>query len=177
MSQKTAIINQLDEQEARWFAVYSFFKKEKYAEKELKRRGIETYLPLQKVIRKYKSKTKKLEIPLINCYLFVRIRKEEYAQVLETDGVIRFIKIGKDLLHIPDNEIDILQRILGEKIEVEAEATTFRAGDDVLISQGSLMGLKGKLVSFQGKEKVLIDLSSIGYTLQIELDKSLLQKV
>ena len=98
MANKDASINQLDENEPRWFAVYTEFKKEKIAEKFLKKKGIETYLPLQKVVRRYKSKTKKIEIPLINCYLFVRITKKEYVKVLETDYISRFIKIGKDLL-------------------------------------------------------------------------------
>jgi transcription antitermination factor NusG len=169
-------INQLHGENPRWFAVYSGFKKEKIAKNLLDKKGIETYFPIQKVIRKYERKVKKLEIPLINCYLFVRITKSEYVRVLETEYISRFIKIGKDLIAIPDAEIEILQRVLGENIELEVEQNTFYEGDEVIVSQGNLVGLKGKLVSFQGKEKVMVELATIGYSMLIEMDKSLLTK-
>lgn len=176
MANVQSTINQLHEDEPRWFAIYSAFKKEKFAKNLLEKKGIETYLPLQKVVRKYKSKVKKLEIPLINCYLFVRITKQDYVKVLETDYISRFIKIGKDLIAIPDAEIEIMQRVLGENVKVEVEQSQFYQGDDVVITQGNLMGLTGKLVKFQGKEKVIVQLNTIGYSLQIEMDKSLLIK-
>jgi transcription antitermination factor NusG len=176
MANVQTTINQLDENKPRWFAVYSAFKKEKFAKKFLDKKGIETYLPLQKVVRKYKTKVKKLEIPLINCYLFVRITKKEYVKVLETDYISRFIKIGKDLIAIPDVEIEIMQRILGENVAIEIEQNMFYQGDDVVITRGSLMGLTGKLVEFHGKEKVVVQLNTIGYSIQMEMDKSLLMK-
>jgi transcription antitermination factor NusG len=177
MANTQTSINNLDEEKPQWFAIYSAFKKEKIAKKLLEKKGIETYLPIQKVTRKYERKVKKLEIPLINCYLFVRITKSEYVRVLETDYISRFVKIGKDLLAIPDAEIEIMQRILGENITVEMEQNTFYQGDKVMISQGNLAGLQGKLISFQGKEKVMVELNTIGYSMMIEMDKNLLLKV
>lgn len=169
--------NQLHEEIPRWFAVYSGFKKEKLAKKLLEKKGIKVYLPLQKVVRKYDRKIKKLETPLINCYLFVHITKSEYIRVLETEYVSRFIKIGKDLFAIPEAEIEIMQRILGENLQIEMEQNTFYQGDKVMVSQGNLTGLTGRLVSFQGKEKVMVELNTIGYAMMIEMDKSLLTKV
>lgn len=177
MANTQTSINHLDGEKPRWFAIYSAFKKEKIAKKLLDKKGIETYLPIQKVIRKYERKVKKLEIPLINCYLFVRITKSEYVRVLETEYVSRFIKIGKDLIAIPDAEIEIMQRILGENLELDVEQNVFYEGDKIIISQGNLMGLTGKLVSFQGKEKVMVELNTIGYSMMIEMDKNLLTKV
>jgi transcription antitermination factor NusG len=176
MAQQQTFINQLHGENSRWFAIYAGFKKEKIAKNLLEKKGIETYFPTQKVVRKYERKVKKLEIPLINCYLFVRIIKSEYVHVLETEHVSRFIKIGKDLIAIPDTEIDILQRVLGENIELAIEQNRFYEGDEVVVSQGSLAGLTGKLVSFQGKEKVMVELVTIGYSMLIEMDKSLLTK-
>jgi transcription antitermination factor NusG len=87
------------------------------------------------------------------------------------------VKIGKDLLAIPNAEIEIMQRILGEISDLEIEQNRFYEGDEVLISKGNLTGLVGKLVSFQGKEKVVVQLNNIGYSIQMEMDKSLLTKV
>lgn len=170
-------INQLHEEKPQWFAIYVAFKKEKYAKQQLIKKGVETYLPLQKVIRQYERKVKKLEIPLINCYLFVRITKSEYVRVLETDYIFRFVKLGKDLIAIPDEEIEILRKVLNEKVEIEVEENIFQKGEDIIISSGNLTGVKGKLIAFQGKEKVVVQLDTIGYALQMELDKSLITKI
>jgi transcription antitermination factor NusG len=176
-SEKQVFINQLHENEPRWFAVYSAFKKEKFAQKLLDKKGITTYLPIQKVIRKYERKIKRLEIPLISCYIFVKITKSEYTSVLETEYVSRFIKIGKDLMAIPDAEIELMQRILNENVPVEAEERKLYEGDEVMIARGSLTGMKGKLVAIQGKEKVVVLLETLGYALHLELDKNLLTRV
>ncbi len=169
-------INQLNDEIPKWFAIYVGFKKEKSTQKQLVKKGIETYLPLQKVIRKYERKIRKTELPLINCYLFVKIIKSEYVRVLETDNVSRFVKIGKDLIAIPDIEIEILRKVLQEKDTVEADVNTFHKGEDVVIKNGNLAGLKGKLVEYQGKEKVVIQLETIGYSLKMEIDKKLLTR-
>jgi hypothetical protein len=47
----------------------------------------------------------------------------------------------------------------------------------VIISSGNLAGVKGKLVAFQGKEKVVVQLDTIGYALQMEINKNLITKV
>jgi transcription antitermination factor NusG len=66
---------------------------------------------------------------------------------------------------------------LGEISDLEIEQNRFYEGDEVLISKGNLIGLVGKLVSFQGKEKVMVELNTIGYSMMIEMDKNLITKV
>ena len=169
--------NHLHLSEARWFAVYTNFKREKIALKELERKGVVAYLPLQKVIRRYERKTKKVELPLISCYLFVKITKEEYVKVLETEYILNFVKFSKNLIAIPEIEIDLLKRVLGENVEVALEKATFNEGDEVEIMTGNLVGLKGKLISHEGKKNVMIELKQLGYSLRLNLDMKLLRKV
>lgn len=176
MSNIQLSINQLHESKPRWFAVYTAFRKEKFAKQMLEKKGVKTYLPLQKSVKRYNSRVKKIEVPLINCYIFVNIVKKEYVKVLETDSIIKFIKIGKDLVAIPDSEIEILKRILGENIEINISQSEFVHGDKVEITQGNLMGLTGKLVDFYGKNKVIVELSTIGFSVQMEINKDLLAK-
>lgn len=169
--------NHLDGEKAKWFAVYSAFRKEKYAQKLLLQKGVEAYLPIQTVIRKYTRKIKKVHLPLIPCYVFVKITKRQYVPVLETEYILNFVKFSRNLIAIPDKEIELMQRVLGEKMAVSIEKTTFRAGDLVEITSGNLTGLRGKLVSFQGKERVIIELEQLGYSLLMDISKQLLTKV
>ena len=61
--------------EARWFAVYTGYKHEKKVVELLTQKGITAYTPLHRVTRRYTRKVKHVELPLINCYVFVQITK------------------------------------------------------------------------------------------------------
>ncbi|RMG76207.1 MAG: UpxY family transcription antiterminator [Bacteroidetes bacterium] len=178
MSTLTDYVNQLDVEEPRWFAVYTNYKREKLVHKLLDQKGIQNYLPLQKVTRRYARKIKTLELPLISCYIFVKIRKEEYVPVLETEHVLKFIRFSKNLIAIPESEIDIIRKVVGEGIEVEVEQTNrFEKGDEVEVVGGSLTGLRGKLIAAHGRKQFLVELDSMGYTLRMSIDGQLLQHV
>jgi hypothetical protein len=40
-----------------------------------------------------------------------------------------------------------------------------------------LTGLKGKLISVEGKNRVLVELDQLGYTLQISVEKEMVIKI
>ncbi len=170
-------INQLHQTEARWFAVYTSFRREKLVRKMLDKKDIECYLPINRVTRRYASRNKIVDFPLISCYIFVKIKKGQYVPVLETEHVIKFTKIGRDLLAIPEREINIIKRVVGEGLEISMEQADFTIGDDVEIISGNLTGLKGKLVSIDGKNKFAVALDNIGFSLTMSVDASLLNKI
>ncbi len=164
-------------EDARWYAIYTMYKSEKQVASQLKRKGIEAYIPLVKRTKRYTRKIKTYEVPLLNCYVFVRINKLQQVAVLETENVLKFIKQGKELNAIPQNEIDILKRIEGVDFEVQAMPLSFEVGDEVEISHGTLMGLKGKLIKQAGKKSFVIEIESIGVSLQMNIEANMLQKI
>ena len=169
------VINHLDAREKRWFAIYTKYKCEKYVVDKLSIKNIEAYIPLISKTKQYVRKTKHYQVPLINCYAFVKITKDQYVNVLESDYVMGFIKQRKNLISIPDNEIRLLRRIVGEIEEIEINPLSFNEGSAVEIIGGNLTGVKGKLVKKQGKKEFVVELQSIGYQLQMIIDKSMLR--
>jgi transcription antitermination factor NusG len=169
--------NHLDDVEPRWFAVYTRYKSEKVVHNLLGKKSIQCYLPLQKVTRRYTRKIKTHDIPLISCYIFVKITKNEYVPVLETENVVKFIRFAKNLLAIPEEEMEILKRVVGEGEGVEAEPGKFKEGDEVEVMGGRLTGLKGRLVERQGKKQMVVELENVGYSLRMNIDVSLLRKI
>jgi transcription antitermination factor NusG len=169
--------NQLDATAANWFAVYTRSKSEKVVHQLLDKKGIENYLPLQKVTRRYTRKIKQHDIPLISCYIFVKIVKDEYVQVLETENVVNFVKFKKALIAIPEEEMALLKRVVGEGEEVVAEPGSFKEGDPVELIGGKLTGLKGRLVERQGKKQMVIELETIGFSLRMTVDATMLRKL
>ncbi len=169
--------NHLHEQEARWFAVYTQYKREKLVYSALMQKGICTYLPLRKLTRHYTRKTRVVELPLISCYVFVKITKAEYIKVLQNEYVLGFVKFSKNLISIPEVEIDIMRRVIGEASLLEVEQQTYSIGDEVEVIGGELTGLKGKLIELEGQKRMIIALESLGYTLHIQVASELLQRV
>lgn len=168
----STIINDLSTTEERWFAVYTKYKCEKYVVDQLSKKGIGAFVPLITKVKIYSSRVKKHEVPLINCYIFVKIKKAEYVRVLETEYVMSFIKQRKNIISIPESEIDLLKLIVGEIENVEAREISFQSGDSVEIIGGNLTGIKGKLVEKEGKNKFIVQLTTIGLQLMMTIDKS-----
>ena len=149
---KDVHINDLHSSEPRWFAVKTRSKSEKFVKRMLEKKGVSAYLPLQQFMRKYVRSKRLVEKPLINCYVFVQITQTQYVPVLETENVTGFVKFNKDIIAIPEAEIDIIRRVTLEGgLDVTALTGNFEAGDLVEIAAGTLMGLKGRVAKKEGK--------------------------
>lgn len=176
VTKATRKINNLHATEARWFAVYTGFRREKIALKLLQKKGIVSYLPLQLFTRNYSKKTKKVAIPLISCYVFVCITADQYVTVLETEYVLRFLKLRGDLIAIPEREINLLKQVVGE-LEIEVDTKSLHKGDEVEVIRGQLTGLRGVLEEKRGEHKLIISLDTLGYDLRIEVNPLHIRKV
>ncbi len=165
----------LDKIEKKWFAIYTRYKREKIVQKQLTEKGVEAYLPLSTHKRVYTRKIKIIELPLISCYVFVKILQSEYLTVASTHDVVKFVKVSHELLAIPEREIKILKAITGQKIEIEAVALKPEIGDEIEICFGSLYGLKGKLVDHHNDKNVVIELEQMGFSMRMHVDPQFLK--
>ncbi len=165
----------------RWFAVWVEVKREKRVFEFLQKKNIESYLPLQKKRKHYtKRKPEWVEIPLLRGYVFVRIVQDDYCCVLQTQHVKNFLKIRKNLLAIPDAEIDLLKRFLGQQdYEVSLLKNEWTPGDRVRIVQGPLVGQEGVLVKKKNKRFFVVQLEIVGEKLGIgiEVPENFLEKL
>jgi len=168
--------NHLHDTEPRWFAIRTGFRKEKIVHKRLSNKGIISYLPLYKVTRRYERKVKHLELPLINSYLFVKITKAEYVRVLETEQVHTFVHFKRNLIAIPEEEINIIRLVLGEGANIELAEEGYKKGDLVEIIGGRLTGLSGELIAGEGQKRLIIKLENIGVGLEVEVNSKYLRK-
>lgn len=164
-------INQLHETEHRWFAIHTRFKSEKLVADQLQKKGISAYVPLRTNIRVYGGRKRKSEIPVISCYVFVQIVQAEYVPVLETENVLAFVRSAKNLLAIPEAEMNNLKRIaLDADLDWTATPERIQEGQPVTITAGSLAGMQGKVVRIDGKDKFVVELETIGHSLLVTMD-------
>lgn len=170
------VINHLHSEEKRWFAVYTRYKCEKFVVDLLAKKQIEAYVPLMSKTKRYQRKIKHYEVPLINCYIFVHITRDDYVKTLETEYVLKFLRQGKDLISIPVVEMNILKRVVGDIEEVTPlDGKHFEQGEEVEVVSGQLAGIRGKVVSRLGRKRFVIELLNIGYQLQLDVDAGLLK--
>ncbi|GAA5219849.1 UpxY family transcription antiterminator [Membranihabitans marinus] len=168
-------INHLSNTCCKWFAVRTKYKTEKYIVDQLQKKGIEAYLPLQTLSRQYGQKRRMIQQPLIHQYVFVHIDRQSYLKVLQTNYVLGFLKNGKDLISIPEAEINTLKRIAGDLLPVKVEELSLLPGKKVEVIGGSLTGVQGILMEQVNKKYFTVQLHSMGMQLNIDIDKNLLR--
>ena len=166
--------NHLDVVIGKWFAIYTKYKSEKEVARQLERKGIEVYLPLNRVVRKYTRKTKTVTLPLLHCYLFVKITKKQYVPVLETPNVIKFVKFNQNLVSIKQSEIDILKKVCDHFYHIETTDVNFIKGQPVELIGGGITGIKGYVLEDQGRH-FLIELDGIGVGLRIQVEPHMIR--
>ena len=96
-----------------WYAIYVRSKHEKYVYEVLQLKGIKSSLPLKTVYRQWSDRKKKHQIPLFRGYVFVNVNiQNEKLDVLQTDGVVKFIAFGGRNITIPEAQMYWLDRLL-----------------------------------------------------------------
>ncbi|CAH0166364.1 Transcription antitermination protein RfaH [Pedobacter sp. Bi27] len=155
------------DQNYRWYPVYTRSRAEKKANEELNRKGIQTYLPLKKAVKHWSDRKKIVEEPLIKSYLFVYISAREYAEVLMTNGVARFIYFSSQVASIPDQQIHDLKLLLATDADLELIDYDIKPGESVLIKAGPFKGIIAELVSLQNKQRIILRLQNMGYSINI----------
>ena len=165
------------ELETKWYAVYTRPRFEKQVLKGLLDQGIEGYLPLVKTMRQWSDRKKMVEVPLFSSYVFVHINRSSYDQVLQTHGVVKYITFEGKAATIPDNQIDNLKIIVDSNEKVESTWETRRKGDQVVVTAGSLKGLRGELITEGDRKKVLVRIQGIDQNLTVEVHSSLIETI
>lgn len=148
-----------DSDQHAWYVVHTKVRKEQYAEWQLTRRGVETFLPW--IIHPSRISLDDVLQPLFPGYLFARVDlARQYWDVVWAPGVHRLVGFGETPSSIDDGVIDFLRARAGDGGVVRM-FPVFREGDRVRIKQGPLAGLVGiieKPCGGRGRVRVLMEL-------------------
>ena len=128
-------------------------------------------------MRQWSDRKKMVEIPLFSSYVFVNIERKHYDQVLQTFGAVKYITFEGKAATIPPEQIDQLKIIVNSNEKIETTWETRRKGDRVMVTSGSLKGLKGELITDGDRKKVLVRIDSIDQNLTVEVHASLIEKI
>ena len=162
--------------EREWYVVRSKPRREEYAQDQLLRRGVETFLP--RIFEPLRGQLDATIGPLFPGYLFARIDLlSQYNRVIWAPGVRNFVAFGDVPASVDPAVIEFLQERCGPEGVVRI-MPTFHDGDLVRVTRGPLGGLVGVVqgqVSGQCRVRVLMEL--LRRRTQVSVPSQLLEHV
>lgn len=155
----------------KWYAVYTRPRWEKKVADLLIKKHIESYCPLNKIVRQWADRKKLVLEPLFTSYVFVHTTPQEHLAIKQTDGILNFVYwLGQPAV-IRDEEIAAVKQFLDEYHNVQLEKISVNMHDRVRISSGPLMAREGDVIEVRSKT-VKVQLPTLGYALTAEVEKA-----
>ena len=142
-----------------WYVVRSKPRRETYAQEQLLRRGVETFLP--RILEAGGPRMEPIVGPLFPGYLFARVDLlSQYNSVIWSPGVRNFVAFGEVPAAVDPAVVEFLRERCGAEGVVRV-VRTFQDGDVVRIVRGPLGGLVGVVqgqVSGQARVRILMEM-------------------
>ncbi len=144
-----------------WLIVYTRPGMERKVSKELNKKNIESYCPLNKVERKWWALKRTVELPLFASYVFVKASPDEINELRKIEGVINVLYwLGKPAV-VKDYEIAMLKNFLCNHLNVSVERTAVKGFEFVSnTSSGTYVMQSAKMT-----DDYKMELPTIGYKL------------
>jgi len=173
--QKKMILRKKEEN--KWYALYTRPRAEKQVYQRLTEAGVETFLPLQKTYRMWSDRKKLVEKPLLSSYIFVNTKSKHFPEVYKTQGVVKFVTFEGHPASIPQKQIDNLRLLINSDEEIEVTGEQFAKGDNVEVTNGSLIGLTGELIKIGSKKRVVVRIDKLDQNIVLKIPLAFLRKI
>ena len=160
-----------------WYAVYVLSRNEKKVYNLFLKKGIESSLPLIKTTRQWSDRKKKVEIPLFRGYIFVRIDiGKEKLNILQTNGVVKFIGIRDEPSRIPDDQIHWIHMMVEESTTVRNE-NEIPVGEKIRVMSGPFKGVEGVVLRAGNRSRLVVFMESIMHAVSVDINPNYLEKI
>jgi transcriptional antiterminator NusG len=154
-----------------WYALYVKSRHEFVTNNELRKKGIESYLPAVTRLRRWKDRKKLIDIPLFPGYLFVFVdpNPEAFLDVLKTRGAVNFVALDPGYpTPLSPEEIESLKIMLESGREVNLYPS-FKEGTSVRVKRGSLKGAEGVLKKMESHYVFHVNIDILGRSVGVKL--------
>ncbi len=162
----------MSERAYNWYALFVRSRHEFVTTEQLKKRGIETFLPTVTRTRRWSDRAKQVTFPLFPGYLFVHVRPsaETFLNVIKAYGSVGLIcqESGHPTPVDPD-EMHALQRILSRGNDIDMYPHLCE-GARVTIKCGPLQGAVGVLARKGDRDLFLVNVEILGRSVGMRID-------
>ena len=152
-----------------WFALCTRARHEKAVRERLCKRGYEEFLPTFICTSQWSDRTKKIETTLFPGYCFARFETCELFDVLQVPGICYVVGGGGQPESVPEEEIEALRKLMASAVSYSPHQG-ISEGMLVQIARGPLAGIRGRLMSQDGGDYVIIgvDLIKLGARVRVQ---------
>ncbi len=159
----------------KWYALYVNPRAEKKVADRMAARGYNVYVPLTESIRTWSDRKKKVLVPILPSYVFVKTYFEKFRDaILQEPGVRMFVyEMGKPAI-IKSHEITAMQNFLDKHSNVSGRKLEKNIGDKAQVILGVLKDKQGTVVRVT-KKSVYLQIESIGYELIAEVNPDMIE--
>jgi transcription antitermination factor NusG len=136
----------------------------------LEQKGLVSFLPLYWATHRWSDRLKRLKVPLFPQYVFCRADRSDRTAVLRTPGVRSIVSFGAEVIPVPDQEIEQIQRLVSSGAAIEPWSF-LRVGQRVSVGSGPLCGLEGILAEVRNTARVVVGLELLQRSVAVELTR------
>ncbi|HTZ59672.1 MAG TPA: UpxY family transcription antiterminator [Acidobacteriaceae bacterium] len=161
-----------------WYPLQTRYQCEKRVDAALREEGFEAFAPMQIETRRWSDRIKRVEAPLFPGYTFVRMETEPrlLSKVLRVPNLVRFVTCGRELVPVPDAEIDAVRALLLSNATYQ-HGPFPAVGERVRIRGGCLEGVEGILMEQTGRGEIVISVGAIQRSLRFPLGNYQIEKL
>jgi transcription antitermination factor NusG len=154
----------------KWYALYTNPRAEKKVAEALHANGFEHYLPLQTTLKQWSDRKKKVKEPLFKSYIFIRTELERsYYTVLNIPGIVKFVKIGPEIIPVRDEVINAIKISLMHFNDVELAPANFEMFQEVQVVAGPLRGITGHIAGPASNQYFAITIEQLGTSMLVKI--------
>ena len=160
-----------------WYALYTKGRHEKLIDRDLKRKNIESFLPLRKIKKRWSDRVMTVEEPLFKSYIFVKTDLAHTLNVLRIKGAVKFVSIQGSPVPVGEKIILSLKHLVSQDIRIDP-FPYLGLGDRVSVCSGIFKGIEGYILRKDDQKcRLVISIDAMMASVSVEVDSCLVEKV
>jgi len=148
-----------------WFVIWAESRAEKKVEQRMAAMALSPWLPIVRERHRWSDRWREIERPLFPGYLFARAANANWYRILRTPGVLTVVKEGRNPALLADSFVTSLRNAIereGAVPEPVTECVEYAPGDEVIVQEGALRGIRGVVRERKSRRQLVIWMAEIG---------------
>lgn len=155
-----------------WLVCRTHPRHEHRAHAALTAQGAEAWVPTHWVTHQWSDRRRRLEVPLLPGYCFVRWAPPRWGTLLTLGGIRTVLRTNHIPSLVPEDDITNLRRfadaLAGGRLTAEPVTVgAWHAGDPVRVERGPFGGVYGRVVRRRGRLRLVLALDTLGEAVMI----------
>lgn len=152
-----------------WYALSVRSNSERMVAEALNLKGIDSFLPSIRSLRRWSDRVKEIQSPLFPGYVFARFDCSERIPILTTPAVVSIVGFGNSFTPVSESELAAIHRVLESRAKCEP-MPYLNVGQQVVIENGPLAGVSGLLIEIKNTQRLVVSISLLHRSLNVELN-------